>query len=266
MFRVELAKAARRWRTWLLAAGGAAMPILIVVSLLLSDPPGPGEGPPFLSLVVHNGLFASFTSLVLVVPFFLPLATGLLAGDSIAGEASNGTLRYLMVRPVGRTRFVLAKFGSVMALVVAGVLVLIAFGVAAGGLAYGLGPVPTLSGSTLSFAGGLVRLLAAGGYVALSMAGLAAIGVFISTLTDSGPGAAAATVIVAIVSQIVDALPSLSAVHPYLLTHQWLAFGDVVRSPVAWGSIESGVLIGLSYTAVFLLAALARFSRRDVTT
>ena len=96
-------------------------------------------------------------------------------------------------------------------------------------------------------------------------AGLAAIGVFFSTLTDSSVGAAIAAVFIAIVSQILDGLTLLHAIHPYLITHEWLAFSDLFRSPVLWTGIVHGVWIALAYTAIFLTAALVRFERKDVT-
>ena len=102
MFRVEWMKALRRWRTYLIAAALAAIPIIMVLALKLSPPTGPdsGDGPPFLEQILSNGMFAALTGLVVIQPFFLPLATGLFAGDSIAGEAQGGTLRYLLIRPV----------------------------------------------------------------------------------------------------------------------------------------------------------------------
>ena len=106
MFRVEWMKALRRWRTYLIAAALAAIPIIMVLALKLSPPTGPdsGDGPPFLEQILSNGMFAALTGLVVIQPFFLPLATGLFAGDSIAGEAQGGTLRYLLIRPVPRAR------------------------------------------------------------------------------------------------------------------------------------------------------------------
>src|SRR5262245_59053390 len=119
MFRVEWMKALRRWRTYLIAAALAGIPIIMVTALKLSPPsggPGEDEGPPFLMQILTNGMFAALTGLVVIQPFFLPLATGLFAGDSVAGEAQGGTLRYLLIRPVPRSRLVLGKYASAMTL------------------------------------------------------------------------------------------------------------------------------------------------------
>jgi ABC-2 type transport system permease protein len=125
--------------------------------------------------------------------------------------------------------------------------------------------MPTLSGVDISAGAALARIIVAAAYVAIGVAGLSAIGVFFSTLTESGVGAAVATVSLAIISQILDNLTSLHAIHPYLFTHQWLAFVDLFRSPVAWDGIRQGVVLQACYTVTFLVAALAVFTRKDVT-
>src|SRR6185436_19518744 len=152
MFRVELAKAFHRWRTYLLAAAIGGIPIVIVFALKVS-PPDPGaaeDAPPFLFQITSNGLFAALTGLAVVQPFFLPLATGLFAGDAVAGEAQGGTLRYLLVRPVARTRLVLAKYTATMTLLASLLVWVIVCGLVAGGILFGVSAVPTLSGTTLS--------------------------------------------------------------------------------------------------------------------
>jgi ABC-2 type transport system permease protein len=268
MFRVELGKAIRRWRTWLLAAAVGGIPVVIVVAMKLSPPPASGGGedaPPFLLQILTNGLFAPLTGLAVVQPFFLPLATGLFAGDAIAGEAQNGTLRYLLVRPVRRTRLVLTKFGSAMALLGALVLVVIFWGTVAGGVVFGLHELPTLSGTTLSVGAAFLRILAAGAYMVLAVSGVAAIGICISALTDSGPGAAVATIVLAIASQILDNIQSLDAIHPFLPTHGWLGFTGLFRYPVLWTDMRAGLLVSAGYTVVFLALAILVFRRRDVS-
>jgi ABC-2 type transport system permease protein len=262
MFRVEIARSVRRVRTWVFAVGLAALAVLPVVFLPAGG--SDGGGPPFLDFIRRSGLFAGLTAVALIQPFFLPLGTGLLAGESIAAEASNGTLRYLVVRPVARVRLVLVKYAAVLAQVGAAVLWVAVVGLIAGTVAFGVGELPTLSGTTLGAAEGLVRIAAAAAYILLGMTGLAAIGVFFSSLTDSGPGATVATVAVAIGSQVLDSLSALRVIHPYLLSHQWLAFVDLFRSPVEWSGIARGCLLAAAYTALFLGAAAAWLRRKDV--
>jgi ABC-2 type transport system permease protein len=268
MIRVELDKAARRWRTWLLAAALAGVPCLIAVAIKAS-PPTPGDvgddAPPFLLQIVRNGLFVPLTGLAVVQPLFLSLAVGLFAGDAIAGEAQGGTLRSLLVRPVERPRLIGAKYASAVVLLAAMVLAVVLAGLLAGGVLFGFAPLPTLSGSTLSIPETIVRIGAAGLYILLAALGVTAIGVFVSTLTDSGPGAVIATVVLTIASQVIDQIPSLDAVHPFLPTHGWLGYADLFRFPVEWGTIRGGLIVSVAYTIVFLGAALVWFARKDVT-
>ncbi|MFD5542311.1 ABC transporter permease, partial [Streptomyces sp. NPDC127079] len=118
LLRSELVTTLRRWRTLALLGVLAAVPILVGISVKIEtsgDGRGGGEGPAFISQVTNNGLFLVFTALAATLPFFLPMAVGVVAGDAIAGEANAGTLRYLLVAPAGRTRLLLAKYTTTMA-------------------------------------------------------------------------------------------------------------------------------------------------------
>src|SRR5438067_1588239 len=251
MYLVEIDRAFRRLRTYVLGTGLLLISVLPTVVLAATGHSGSG-GPPFLNDIRTNGLFGALTALAIAQPFFLPLGTALLAGETVAAEASAGTLRYVLIRPAGRVRLIVQKYASVMTLLGIAVLWISAAGLVAGWIAFGVGPMATLSGTTLAVGPSLLRILVATGYVLLGVAGLGAIGVFFSTLTDSAIGAGMATLFVAIVSQLLDGLSLLHAIHPYLLSHEWLAFSDLFRSPVLWTGIIHGVWIALGYTAVFL--------------
>ena len=263
MLRVELRRSLRRWRVWVLCVVLAAVPSLIVLGLVL-DPPPPGVGDGLFTLATSNGLFAALAALVVVQPFLLPLAAALLAGDTFASERAGGTLRYLLVVPVRRRTLVLAKVLAVVVLLAMVLLVLDVVGLAVGGLAFGLGPLTTLSGTTLSFAEGLGRLLLGSGYALAGAAALGVLGVWLSSLTSSGPAATAATVGVAIVLQIVGALDPLSAVHPYLLTTYWPRLLELFRAPIALRPMAEGLAVFALYVAVFLGLTLKRMERMDV--
>jgi ABC-2 type transport system permease protein len=262
MLRVELGRAFRRPRTYILGFG--LLLIAVLPTVVLATTHGSGQGPPFLNDVRSNGLFGALAALAICQPFFLPLGAALLSGETIAAEASAGTLRYAMIRPVGRDRFVLQKYASVMTLLAMAVMWVAVTGFVAGWLTFGIKPMATLSGTTLAVGAAMLRILLSAAYVLLGVTGLAAIGVFFSTLTDSSVGAAIAAVFIAIVSQILDGITLLHAIHPYLITHQWLAFSDLFRSPVLWTGIVHGAWIALAYTAIFLTAALVRFERKDI--
>ena len=99
----------------------------------------------------------------------------------------------------------------------------------------------------------------------VAMSGVACIGLAISTSTDSRPNATITTIVVAIASQILDQIPSLHAIRPYLPTNGWLSFPGLFRSPIDWSGMRAGVVVSAAYSAVFLALALVGFSRRDVT-
>src|ERR1700745_2373939 len=93
-----------------------ALPLVVAVFIAITHlAPPPGQGSAFLSAVLNDGQLYPAAALARVLPVFLPVAVAVVAGDSIAGEASAGTLRYLLARPVGRTRVVVAKLTSVTA-------------------------------------------------------------------------------------------------------------------------------------------------------
>ncbi|MYS20556.1 ABC-2 type transport system permease protein [Streptomyces sp. DvalAA-14] len=272
LFRSELVTVFRRWRTLALLAVLAAVPLLVGIAVRIETGDGgsagrggDGGGPAFLTQVSNNGLFLTFASLAATLPFFLPMAVGVIAGDSVAGEAAGGTLRYLLVAPAGRTRLLLVKFASVLVFCLAGTLVVAVSGLVVGVALFPVGDVTTLSGTTIPLSEGMLRGLLIAVLVAASLIGLAALGLFISTLTDSAIGAMAGTVGLLITLQIVDSIPQLHAVQPYLFPHYWLSFADVLRDPVQWGGIARNLGLQAVYAAVFGSAAWARLTSRDVT-
>jgi ABC-2 type transport system permease protein len=108
-------------------------------------------------------------------------------------------------------------------------------------------------------------VLGATAYLALCIAALGAVGLFVSTLTEQPIAAMIAVVLFSTASFILDSIPQVSWIHPFLITHNWLAFGDLFREPVAWAGIVTGLYSAAVYAVVFWLAAWARFGSKDVT-
>ncbi|MCW2714207.1 MAG: putative transporter rane protein, partial [Frankiales bacterium] len=151
MILVELRKLVRRPRTWVSIALLVTLPTVVAVFLALSDvAPRPGTGPAFLSAVLENGALYPAAALAIVLPLFLPVAVAVVAGEAVAGEAQAGTLRYLLVRPVGRTRFLVAKLLSVVVFTLLAVVVVAVVSYVVGTTLFGSAPVPSTSGTTLS--------------------------------------------------------------------------------------------------------------------
>ena len=138
-------------------------------------------------------------------------------------------------------------------------------GLVAGAALFGIHDVTLLSGDTVSLGAGALRVLAVVVYVGLSLTGLVAIGLFFSTLTEVPVAAMAATVVVAIVSGVLDTIPALSAIHPALLTHHWLDFAEFLRIEPDWGVIGGGLAVQAAWVAIFGALAWSRFTTADVT-
>ncbi|WP_088283855.1 ABC transporter permease [Kineosporia sp. A_224] len=264
LFASEVLTLFRRRRTQAILGVLAGVPILIAVAVKLSSAPRPGEGPPLLDRVTQNGLFVGVTALVVSVPLFVPLAIGVVAGDTIAGEANLGTLRYLLLAPAGRTRLLAVKYASTAVFCFAATLTVVLTGAVVGGALFGLRPVTLLSGDAVSVPESFVRALLVAAYVSVSMLGMSAIGLFVSTLTEIPVGAMAATVTLAVTSQILGGIPQVDWLHPYLFSHHWLDLGDLLRTPVVWDSFVANGRLQLAYVAVFTALAWARLTTKDV--
>ncbi|HEY0933202.1 MAG TPA: ABC transporter permease [Trebonia sp.] len=299
MIAVELLKLSRRMRTWMSIGLICALPLVVAIFIAVTNlAPPPGQGSAFLSAVLDDGQLYPAAALAIVLPVFLPVAVAVVAGDSIAGEASAGTLRYLLARPVSRTRLLVAKLVAVITFTTVAVIAVTvtsyatgvlflgpsraaAVGTSSGGLSGsivpGAGGAPTaglqagsgltsLSGTPLTTLQLAERVLGAMAFVTVSMLGVAAIALFLSTLTNSALGAALGSLAALIGSEILVTLNAASVVQPYLPTRYWLAWIDFFRQPIFWPDIERGFGIQLVYVAVFLTAAWANFATRDITT
>lgn len=255
----------RRWRTLAMLGAIALIPVFLALAVYWSsDTLAPGEGPPFLDRVSQNGLFVGYTSTILALPLFLPLTIGVVAGDTIAGEANQGTLRYLLISPAGRIRLLITKFIGAIAFVLAGTATLMIAGASIGAILFPVGPVTLISGDVISVGESVWRMVLVASYTSVSMLGLIAIGMFISTLTVVPVGAMAATVVLSGVSQILDNIPQLEAIHEFLFTHYWLGFVDILRQPADFSSFASNAILQLAYVVIFGSLAYSRFASKDI--
>jgi len=264
-FRSELGMIFGRRRNQVALVVLAAVPILIAVAVKLSTPrPGDG-GPQFISQITQNGVFVAFSTLTIVIPIFLPLAVAVVSGDSLAGEAGSGTLRYLLVVPVSRARLLAVKYASTVVFATAATMLISLVGVVIGLIMFPGGSATLLSGATVGMGEVLWRLFLSSLYIAAGMAALAAIGLFISTLVEASVAAMATTAGLAIVIQVLDSVPQLHVIQPYLVSHYWLSFGDLLRTPMVTDDVVKGLFVALAYIGIFGSLAWARFGGKDVS-
>ena len=176
----ELATQFGRWRTWAMLGALALIPILMGIAIRLLGGSNPGRGPAFLDQITNNGLFVGLAAMTVAIPLFLPLTVSVAAGDTIAGEASHGTLRYLLLAPAGRVRLLIVKYVAAAAFCIAGTLTVVIVGTLVGWILFPIGPVSLLTGAEVSVGEGLLRMLTIAAYVAVSLLGLAAIARFVT--------------------------------------------------------------------------------------
>lgn len=253
----------RRRRNIALLVIFALVPVLIASAVKASG--NPGRGGSIFGSITDNALFAALAALLAVSPLFLPLGISVIGGDSVAGEANLGTLRYLLTVPVGRTRLLAVKFAAIVAWCIASVAVVAISGVVIGSILFPHGTMTLLSGRTVSFAAGSYRLFLVALYVVACIAVIGALALFVSTMTEVPIAAMAATLTMTVVSEVLDSVPQLSAIHAYLPTHYWLAWIDMLRDPIRTGAMTNGLISAVIYAALFLSLAWARFTGKDVT-
>lgn len=266
MIAVELSRLLRRPRTWVMLALLCLLPTIVAVFLKTSGvAPRPGTGPAFLSAVLANGALFPAAALAIVLPLFLPVAVCLVAGDAIAGEAQAGTLRYLLIRPVGRVRLLLAKLVSVMTFTLLSVLAVAGTAYVVGTQLFGSASFASTSGTTLSTGDATLRTVLAVLYVGWSMLGVAAVALFLSTVTDSPLAASLGAIAVLVTSAVLVGLDASASIQPYLPTRYWLAFVDLFRDPAHYRDVVRGTLLQGVYILVLLGAAWANFTTKDIT-
>jgi ABC-2 type transport system permease protein len=274
MIAVELGKLYRRPRTWVSLALLCGLPALVAGFLAVTRVgSGQGQGPAFLAAVLANGALFPAAALAIVLPIFLPVAVAIVGGDAVAGEANAGMLRYLLARPVGRTRLLVAKLVSLVVFVLTAVVSVAVTSYVIGVTLFpplppeeveAAGVVASVSGPPLTPAQVVARICAAMLYVGFSMLGVGAIALFLSTLTDSSLGATLGALAALVASQLLAALDAAASIRPYLPTRYWLAWIDFFREPILWRDIERGIALQGVYVVVFLGLAWANFATKDV--
>lgn len=270
MIRVEWIRQIRRRRTWGCMAALAAIPIIITTALYFDPPRRRGGEVNVFTLATTSGLNVGVVALFFMSTFFLIVVVAAFGGESVSGEATWGTLRYLLVRPVSRARLVLSKIFIAYVLTILAVLVIIAAGVVAGTIAFGWNdaliinrdlffPLP----QTVPALEMLGRLLFSGGYVSLMMLTVVCIGVFLSTVTDSTAAAVVGTVVAVVTSNVLTALPGLASLKPYLFTRYWDEWRNLYAT-TELTDMWKGVASTLIWSTIVTLFAIWRFQRKDI--
>lgn len=273
--RIEFLKLMRKPRTYI---GPAAMAILTILILV-----GLKYGNEFNYLMdrlnqefiitgpIVNSAFLTRFVLEAIAFFLLPLFACMVFGDLLASEASDGTLRMLLCRPVTRNRIIVSKYmvGSVYVLVLT---------LGTGIWAYAVGSVFLGRGSLLvppgmaNFEGiwilpehtAIIRLIAAYGLVAFGMLAVGSIAFAISTFLSNSNGAIAGAMAVLIVSSIIGEIEYFAVLKPYLLTTHLQAWHGFFTDSLSLQLLAKSIGVMLIYSAIAFIAGTLIFQRRDV--
>jgi ABC-2 type transport system permease protein len=270
LLRSELRLVFGRRRNQLLLLITALFPLLIGIALRVAaprggQPRGPDHAPLLYAQLAGNGVFLTFTALSTLLVLVLPVVVTVVGGDSMAGEAGYGTLRYLLTVPAGRTRLLAVKLAATVIFALSATVIVSAVALAAGAALFPVGPVTLLSGATVSLAAGLVRLLLVTLYVVAAMAALGGLALAVSTLTEHSLVAIAAVLMAVVTSEVLDNIPQLGWLGPYLPTHWWVSFDALLRAPADSVTVGKGLTSFGTYLAMAVAFAWARFGSADVT-
>lgn len=265
---VELQRQLRRRRTRVGLVGIAAVPILLAVAFVLTAGDGNGGGnggdpTGLFALATASGLNFALMSTAATAPFLLLAVIALFTGDTVSSEASWGSLRYLLVRPVPRGRLLGRKLAVGLVLSLAAVILVPVSGLVAGTVAFGWGDVQTPFG-VLPVATAILRLAVIVAYLAWSSLWLASLAFALSTTTDSAVGAVAGSIVLVIVVQILDAISALGEMRRWLPVHEGDAWVGVLATPARYADLSRGIWLQIPYVVVFLAFAWWWFARRDV--
>jgi ABC-2 type transport system permease protein len=262
VYRWELRKLASLKRTYLGLGFAAIMPLIFVIALAARN--HPPRDVPFGSYALESGLAVPLVLLTFGSYWLFPLITALVAGDIIASEDHNGTLKTILTRSVERGSVFSGKALVTITYTIASLVTMAVVALVAGGINAGLHPIRSLSGTPVSVGHGLVLITASFAVYFLPLLALAAIGLFLSAVMRNSAAAVTGTLMFSLILQLVAILPGLGHVGPYLLTNQFFAWHGFLRTPIDWAPIGHAAWVCALWAVVALVAAYVVFLRRDV--
>ena len=275
VIRTELYKIFRKGRSYI--GFGAIAFIIIVIQIALYV-----DGESYLELGTQNlkdsftfqgnllngylSVFIILTSLWVHIPFLIALV----AGDLISGEATSGTLRLILTRPVSRTKIVLGKFAAMLIYVLAIVAFMAILSIGTGLLIFGKGDLFVMKDMVYIFESTDVmwRIVSAFVFSFFSMSTVAALAFMLSALVDSSLGPIIMTMSIIIVFMIVSSidLSIFKAVKPFMFTTYMGAWREFFADPVDWNKIRLSIFVLSAHTIVFVGFTNWYFGKKDILT
>jgi ABC-2 type transport system permease protein len=265
VLRWELRKLAAQKRTFLGLGLAALFPLIFVVVENLHQHHGRGGGLSlFAGEITQSGLATPVLTLEFLSAFMLPLIASLVAGDIVAAEDGNGTLKTILTRSVDRGQVFAAKALAAALYGALAVYVSATVATVGGVVSWGFHPVITLSGTTVSASEALLLVFASNAMYLIPLLAVLAFGVMLSATTRNSTASVVGAVGFVILLYIVSAIPGLEGIQPYLLTNQFANWHGLLRTPTDWAPILHSLLVCALYAAPALVAGYLVFLRRDV--
>jgi ABC-2 type transport system permease protein len=262
VYRWEILKLLAQKRTYLGLGAATVVPIVFVV-VLLTQTGGPNDIP-LGRYLRQTGLATPFVVLFFMSIWAFPMITALVAGDIVAAESHNGTLKTILTRSRDRGEIFAGKILATATYTVTAVVAMAVVGLVAGSLAWGFHDLTSLSGTTVSSWHGLALLAASVGIYLWPMLGIAAFGLMLSTVTRNSAASVVGTLMWALLMQLLGVLPGTEPIRPYLLGTQFDAWHGFLRIPADWTPVVRALWVCALYVSVPLAAGYLVFLRRDV--
>jgi len=266
----EVRRQASRRRTQLALGFMVLLPLIILLAFEFGgdgDDNGNGGGA-FSSLVdlaTSGGLNFALFCLAVSAGFLLIVVVALFCGDTVASEASWGSLRYLLAIPVPRARLLGVKLTVALAYSAAALLILAGTALLVGTLRYGWHPLGSTIAAQIPPGEGVLRLLGILAYLAVTMLIVAGLAFLLSTATDAALGAVGGAVLLWILSSILDQITALGSIRYVLPTHYSDAWQGLLSTPMQTDDLVKGTIAAICYATVFWSLAFWRFMRKDIT-
>lgn len=264
VWRWELRKLIAQKRTYLGLFLASILPIIFVIVEHIHQHGDHGRDNIFATQITQSGLATPVLMLFFLSQFMLHLVAALVAGDIVANEDSNGTLKTILTRSVDRGQIFAAKAFAAMAYSATALFLSALVATVAGVASWGFHPIISYSGTVVSAPRALLLVFAANACFLIPLFTVTSIGVLLSTATRNSAAAVVGTVGFVIVLFIVAQVPGLEGIHPYLLTQQFQNWQGLLRTPTDWSPIAHSAWVCALYALPALFAAYLVFLRRDV--
>ncbi|HLM48942.1 MAG TPA: ABC transporter permease [Solirubrobacteraceae bacterium] len=264
VYRWEMRKLRYQKRTYLGLGAAMLVPCIFIVALLLENGGGGDGGFPFARYVRETGLAVPLVGLLFGSVWLFPLITALVAGDIVASEDGQGTLKTILTRSLDRTQIFAGKVLAAMTYAVIALAIFGGTGLVLGCLAFGFDPLVGLSGNRYPASEGLLLVLGSMGAYLLPTIAIASIALMLSTLTKNSAASVVGALMFSLILQLLGIIDGLEWLRPYLLSEQFSAWLGLARDPIDWEPIVTASWVCALYAVPALVVAWLHFLRRDV--